>query len=87
MIPLRFESPVVYTAKSHVSLAFVFRTARAIISPRVVCFMQAVQARRAARRERVFRDGGNPLDTIGTVTQYNRNVNLSRVNVSRVNTT
>ena len=27
-------------------------------------FMQAVEVRRAARRERVFRDRGNPLDTL-----------------------
>ena len=52
--------------KADVSLAFVFLAARAIISQwcRVCAFMQAVEARRAARRDRVFRDRGNPLDTL-----------------------
>lgn len=52
-------------------MAFVFRTAHAIISPNGVAygvFLQAVKTRRTARRERVSR--GKPLDTLNDFLEF-----------------
>ena len=73
----RFASSIHYPGYSESLRTFLFDVRLSnctsdhfAVAPRVVFFMQAVEARRAARRERVSRDKGNPLDALNDFIEF-----------------